>query len=1833
MPSVHGAAPCNTGWKEAGIDIPLDHVEKTEPTVYFLKARNWDDQYAWRKYDPAQMYLWITYNRDPSLPTGLSTDPPLPAPCKFCADWPFIGNPDIRLMATLSDPDGDALDVNWRLDSSGTVTDTDWWRSGLPSGSVHSRTLDLTGMDGKALSWAVAGGDRADSSPWAWGPHFVVDRVGVDVAPTVTSEQYPEDNRWHGSADVPGTFTFGAAGVPDIDHYLYGWQEQPATKIEPQTLSGSVSVTLPLEGDGPRTLYVQSVDRAGHKSPRRDYRFYVRAGNGPLAQWSFEGNAQDTAFLGDRHGTLEGGTGYSATGAIGSAAQFDGIDDHVSAPNTIRNTSGFTVSAWVNLAKNNYARAAVSQDGTLFPGFALWYRAEADGTNPRWAFGVPNSTTSDKGVQIASSPIGMPELNTWTHLAGVYDPGAKQVRLYVNGSLAGSVAHTATPELAEGPVRIGRTKWGGNAGVDHWPGAIDEVQLYDRVLSPAEIAAAVSSSNVQVAHYKFEETSGTTARNSVVTGADGVLENGAAFTADGAVGRGVKLDGVDDSVSTTTPLLRTDQSFSVAAQVKLDRADNGTYTVLSQDGESICSFCLQYQSNRWVFVFPRDDAQTPTGYDWVGTEPQPQAGVWTHLAGTYDATTGKIRLYVDGELIGETTRITPWQAKRAFRIGQARVRGEAHQWLPGSVDEVRVYNRAISQDEVRGLLSVDGVTAGTWKLDGNPDDVNKKLNGTLAAGADWGAGQVTIPDPTDLAARLNGVGGHISTPKAVDTDKSFAVTAWARLDKTGEQSTVLSQDGTTVSGFMLRAINDRWTFVAMKSDANIAGDQATGPPVQRGIWTHLAGVYSKERKQIELYVNGVLTATALHDAGFAATGGFQIGRGKWDGRNVDHFNGAIDDVSVYTRTLFAGEIQTMAGRDVSLGHNWTLDEGSGTSGGDSAGARQANLANGAGFTRGRVGNAVRLDGTDDVVTTAGVDVRTDASFTVSSWVKLSGNDCDTDRTPRCVLSAVSLDGGNNRAFSKFRLGLVTDDNGLDGNWVFEMPEQDGTITKAAVEVIPGDHDSWVHLVGVYNASAKAIYLYVNGNRKDDGTLLNPWQATGGLQIGRALEEGSYTGYWRGEVDDVRMYGGALTSDRVYALYHSYPAPEGSTAMPVADLGHWKFDDNTGTTAVDSSGRGRNATLSTGATWHNGRIGMTSWLDGVSGYAETAGPVINTGASFSVSAWAYLKDTTKYVTVFGQDASQISPFYVQYDPTVKKWGAVVPNVDRTDFQPHYVLSSETAVIGGWSHLTLVYDAQLGQLRLYVNGGLSGVQTGVSVLAAPGKFSVGRCRWGTGNQCYFPGGIDDVRAFGKALSDGEVRRIHDDAPPALHGYWRFDDGTVKDWSWAQSQMTMTGTATFPAGVIGKAVQFDGASSATGSRPGVTMRDSFTVAAWAKLSRTDRVATVLSQDGTRNSGFVLQYRPEVGRWIFGAASEDADQAASTPMIYANSLQPPTLNTWTHLTGVYDYPGRQLRLYVDGELVGTKNNVLMWAAWGPFSLGRAMANGAPTGLFSGALDEVTTDLGVVSADEIRKRAGWPAPAGGQLGRFITNGDHRSAYASNSIYDQFPAVPAGYRFETSLGAMLTAQAPGTRRLYSCLSNSTDAFTSTDPACEGKSKLADLGWVYPEQPTGVATVPLYRCVAGQELFDSNQASCEGKTVDVLLGYVLGYAPLTRYYHPKIEEHAVSTSMVPNNYRYEGTFGVLALTNEPGTVPLMSCVDGTDRFVSTNTSCDGKTVEVQLGYLWTAAPEGRVSMPIYQCALNLDSPAKGELFVSFEAACEGQTVRGPLGHVVRVLPVG
>jgi Concanavalin A-like lectin/glucanases superfamily len=1804
-------------------------------SAYYIQAADENDKFAWRKYDGFATSMEVNYNTAPSKATGLYTRPLEGDPCRWCAGKHYLSAQTVQLNATLTDADGEALFAKWRVSAGGVITQ---WDGALGPPGEHRANIGLQDKHGKEINWWVHGDDGRTFSEIAYTPKpFTVDLVRPGVPPHVTGGLYQNDNRWHGGAGVPGEFRFAARdpgrtgtpaadGVDDIDHYVWGFQDPPTTKVLASALGGGATAVITPPGDGPRTLYVRSVDRAGNESDSQLYRFYVRAGNGPVAQWSLDGNAEDTAFLGDRDGTLTG-TGSYEFSAVGLGLRVAGAG-YVTTPSTVRTDSSFSVTAWAKIdSVGTQWRPVISQRSTATCAFCLQYEGDGKG----WVFVLPrnNSANPAGGWSVVRSPEP-PSAGEWTHLAGTYDADAKQIKLYVDGKLAGSAPHpTAWHE--DGPMHIG----------NGFSGGIDEVKVYDRSLSAGEIAAEVSRDNVQLGHWKFDECqanaekcAGKTVENAVSDGPSGVLQGGAKFDPEGAVGWAAKFGAAGDQVGTGTAVVRTDRSFSVGGFLRLDAVPataGGAATAISQDGTHNSGFLLGYRHSdqgRWEFQLPSADAASRPADSVVLSAPNTvRVGQWTHVMGVYDAATKRIEIFVDGKSAGTAVRGPGFHATGELVFGRGRLQGAAAQHWNGGVDEVRAYSRALSAAEIQGLVAQSGVSAGKWLLDGDVrDSSGSGLNGTEAtSGVTWTGGHNTTPDPSDLAITLDGAKGHAHAAHAVNTSQSFSVAAMVRLAKVGPNYGVVSQDGRTVSAFKLEAAGGTWAFSMVGRDENGGAGlhRAGGGTVQADTWTHLVGVYDAGAKQLSLYVNGALAGTGTHTGtAWDYDGGrLQIGRSKWNGLEADFLAGAIDDVTVYNRTLFADEIRTLAGRDLALVHNWRLDEQAGATTVDALSGRRGTLSGTAAFGPGRVGNGVQFAGGKGAVSTGGVDVRTDDSFTVSAWVNLSTKDCDLGAVAACRADAVTVDGATG---SKFRLGHVIDDTkNLAGSWTFEAPESDSVnaeVKSAAVTTFPSEVNRWVHLAGVYHKPSKKIWLYVDGSRMGDGTLDTAWQASGGLQIGRGLVAGQPDEHWSGEVDDVRMYKGVLDKDRIAALYDSYPAERAPATLPPADLGHWRLDEGTGTAVADASGNGRTATLKGGTGWTGGRDGHAAWLDGTSGFAETAGPVLDTTAAFSMSAWVYLSgDSTDSRTVIGQDGKRVSVFQLQYHGPAKKWAVVAPSNDADDTPSFVMTSTEPAAVGEWTHVAMTYEPRLGHVRLYVNGALTSARSGVAVRESAGPMSIGRSKWNGRNLAFFPRGVDDVRAYSKALTDGEVRKVHDDMPASATDAWKFDDGTGRDYAWQRNDVTLTGGVAYPTGLSGsgKAIHLDGVSGAGVSKSSaVSARDSFTISAWAKLTRTDKQATVVGQDGSRNSSFTLQYRPILQRWVFAAPKQDADGAE---VVFAESARAPVVNQWSHLTGVYDLPARQLRLYVDGKLVGSRDDVTLWRATGGLTIGRGRSNGAPADFFPGEIDEVTAAVGAAPAADIARQGGWPAPITGQFGRFLnTAGDH---------YTGATGVPArdGYRYEGTLGSTVPADHPNTRKLYACVDDA-DAFTSTAADCEDGDVLGEIGLVYASQPVNVPTVPIYRCAWSHDDFDSRREDCEGATKKGLLGYSLAYAHLARYYHNSGPvDHLSTVEGTPPGYRLEGSAGIVPLAGQPGTVPLMSCRADTDHFVSTDASCEGATVVSAIGQVWSAAPEGMASQPIYRCA------AANQRFVSITANCEGATVDRRIGYALLKVP--
>jgi hypothetical protein len=130
------------------------------------------------------------------------------------------------------------------------------------------------------------------------------------------------------------------------------------------------------------------------------------------------------------------------------------------------------------------------------------------------------------------------------------------------------------------------------------------------------------------------------------------------------------------------------------------------------------------------------------------------------------------------------------------------------------------------------------------------------------------------------------------------------------------------------------------------------------------------------------------------------------------------------------------------------------------------------------------------------------------------------------------------------------------------------------------------------------------------------------------------------------------------------------------------------------------------------------------------------------------------------------------------------------------------------------------------------------------------------------------------------------------------------------------------------------------------------SFTVSAWVYLTATGEFATAVSQTGTVNSAFYLQYSKVGDRWSFSRAAYDSSDIDDVHR--AVSTDPPDLNVWTHLVGVFDAADGRMTLYVDGEPQGTATDATPFASGGPLVIGRAQSDSKQRDWFPGQIDEV---------------------------------------------------------------------------------------------------------------------------------------------------------------------------------------------------------------------------------------------------------------------------------------
>lgn len=188
---------------------------------------------------------------------------------------------------------------------------------------------------------------------------------------------------------------------------------------------------------------------------------------------------------------------------------------------------------------------------------------------------------------------------------------------------------------------------------------------------------------------------------------------------------------------------------------------------------------------------------------------------------------------------------------------------------------------------------------GTTARDEGPN--NKPLQ--LTEGTTW------APGVSGSALKFDGQGRFAETDGPVlDTTKSYSVSAWVTLDAVpGNYATAVSQDGRRQENpFYLQYGQGAFAF------STPGGHRARGELVpELGRWYHLVGVRDTVSNDIKLYLDGKLVATAEPGPADVSTGPLSVGRAKWNGGNVDFWNGSIDQVHAYDKALTAEEVSAL----------------------------------------------------------------------------------------------------------------------------------------------------------------------------------------------------------------------------------------------------------------------------------------------------------------------------------------------------------------------------------------------------------------------------------------------------------------------------------------------------------------------------------------------------------------------------------------------------------------------------------------------------------------------------------------------------------------------------------------------------------------------------------------------------------------------------------------------------------------------------------------------------------------------------------------------------------
>lgn len=740
-----------------------------------------------------------------------------------------------------------------------------------------------------------------------------------------------------------------------------------------------------------------------------------------------------------------------------------------------------------------------------------------------------------------------------------------------------------------------------------------------------------------ILHYKFDDGSGNSAVDSSGNNFTGTLINGPVWTS-GKVNGALDFDGVDDYVSssyTGSPTVMT-----MTAWIKADSTGTTRPRIAAKNGEF--EFYQDKSKNNIVFGRFFSGAwgywQTPTGSLTNNT--------WYHVALVYDrsSTTNDPLTYING--VSQTVTEIDTPTGSALLSSNNYIIGSTGtiRFFDGVIDEFKIYTQALTAQEVLQeynsandttfpTISITSPTGGTtvsgnvtitadandniavsqvqFKVDGvnlgnvdasfpysAPWDTTAGSNGShdLTAVATDTAGnsttsspvnvtvnnppQLTITQPLD-GATINGSQVNVTYTKSGDLTE--ANHAHFRLDG-GSTAMDIDFDGNYTFNNVLPGFHTLLGIIARADHSEIAGSDDTitfttiidsAPPIITNV------------QSINVTSNG---ATITWTTDEAATSQVEYGPTTSYGQTTVldntlvtshsqnltnltpntpyHFRVISNDATGNTGT---SNDFTFTTTSPELKAHWKFDEGSGTTALDSSGNNNtATLINGPVWTVGVLNGALQFDGNNDYVNTT--YTQSPQALTITAWVKV---DSTGQPRPRIMHKNGEFEFLVNRATNQVMFGRVF--SGAWGYW--QTPT--GSLSNNA----------WHHLALVYDRSSATndplIYIdSVSQNITETDTPTGSASITSNSHIIGSI--GGTTKFFKGTIDDVRIYAKSLSASEVLNVYSEVAGD------PRATNGEWAASFAWPTVAIHAALMPNGEVLSWGGESFNGGASANVW---------------------------------------------------------------------------------------------------------------------------------------------------------------------------------------------------------------------------------------------------------------------------------------------------------------------------------------------------------------------------------------------------------------------------------------------------------------------------------------------------------------------------------------------------------------------------------------------------------------------------------------------------------------